>query len=148
MTKRFLIDATDPRFFVPGNEDVLAFVRRANPFAHSDPGSVLLELGKCVAGSHDYSPSYKDCAYVVLHTDAWRIVAIAFGQRMLAFRLAAASHAAALADGGTPAPEIGPDWVSFAAFDSRKGNAEHRARLERWCAQAFADVAALPAAGE
>ena len=56
MTGKFLIDVTDPRFDIPQNADVLAFVRRANPFAHSDVGSLLLELGKGVAGSHAYSP--------------------------------------------------------------------------------------------
>ena len=46
MAGKFLIDLTDDRFHVAGNEDVLAFVRRTNPFAHSDVGSLLLELGK------------------------------------------------------------------------------------------------------
>ena len=35
-TGRFLIDVTDARFFTPENADVLAFIRRGNPFAHSD----------------------------------------------------------------------------------------------------------------
>lgn len=141
MPGKFLIDVTDPRFFVPGNEDVLAFVRRANPFAHSDPGSLLLELGDAVAGSHAYCPSYRDCAYVVLHDDASRIFAIAFGQRWLAFRLAPESQPGALADGATAAANIGPDWVSFDTWDRAASSDERRARLERWCRQAFADRA-------
>ena len=93
-------------------------------------------------GARAYCPSYAQCAYVVLHTGAWRIVAIAFGQRGLAFRLSApASRAAALADGGTPAPEVGPDWVAFAPWGARGADGDVRARLERWCARAFADAA-------
>lgn len=131
-----LIDVTDPRFSTAGNADVLAFVRRTNPFAHSDVGSVLLSLGKGIPGAHAYCPSYKSCAYVVLHTESSRIFAIAYGQRGLAFRLAPVSRVRALADEGAPVPEIGPDWVAFAPW----GSAEQRARLERWSAQAMADV--------
>lgn len=140
MAGKYLIDLTDARFHVAGNEDVLAFVRRANPFAHSDLGSLLLELGKGVRGSRAYSPSFAQCAYVVLHTDAWLIFAIAFGQRGLAFRLTSASRTAALADGGVGASNVGPDWVSFDPWDPALPGAVQRARLERWCARASADA--------
>jgi hypothetical protein len=73
MTGKFLIDLTDSRFHIAENEDVLEVVRRANPFAHSDVGSLLLDLGKQIPGARAYSPSYASYAYVVLHTDAWRI---------------------------------------------------------------------------
>jgi len=140
MGGKFLIDLTDPRFRVVANEDVLEFVRRTNPFAHSDVGSLLLELGKWVAGARAYSPSYRQYAYVVLHTDAWRIFAIAFGQRGLAFRLTAISRAEALGEGGVAAPAIGPDWVAFDPWDVSTRTGDVRIRLQRWCAQAFADA--------
>src|SRR5512146_3356954 len=98
MAGKFLIDLTDARFHVAGNEDVLEFVRRANPFAHSDVGSLLLTLGEAIPGSRAYCPSYAQCAYVVLHTEAWRIFAVGFGERGRAFRLAPASRRAALGD--------------------------------------------------
>lgn len=142
MTGKFLIDLTDARFHVAGNEDVLEFVRRANPFAHSDVGSLLLELGKAISGASAYSPSYASYAYVVLHNHAGRIFAIAFGQRGLAFRLAPASREVALTAGATAASDIGPEWVSFDPWDVHVSAGDQRARLERWCAQAFADVAA------
>ena len=141
MPGKFLIDVTDARFFVTPNDDVIAFVRRANPFAHSDVGSLLIALGKELPGVHAYCPSYKSCAYVVLHTDADRIFAIAFGQRGLAFRLAAPALAEAIADGGTPAPEIGPDWVRFEPWDAT-AKPDARERLRRWCRHAFADATA------
>ena len=143
MPDKYLIEVTDPRLFVPGNEDVLAFIRRASPFAHTDVGSILVELGHSVAGAHAYSPSYKQCAYVVLHTDTWQVVAIAFHRWGLAFRFAPSSQAAALADGGAPAPEIGPDWVSFAPWGPNPpGDGGPPVSLERWCAQAVADAPA------
>jgi hypothetical protein len=135
----WLIDMTDPRFLGTDNEAVIEFIRRANPFAHSDVGSLLLELGKGITGAHAYSPSYKQYAYVVLHTDVSRIFAIAYGQRGLAFRLAAPSYSEALADDGTAAGDIGPDWVAFDPWNPNVSTSELRARLERWSLQAFTD---------
>lgn len=99
MAGKFLIDVTDARFLIPENEDVLEFIRRVNPFAHSDVGTVLFELGKEL-GTPAYCPSTKSCACVILHTPAGRIFAIAYGQRGLALRLADAAQSEALADGG------------------------------------------------
>ena len=39
MPSKFLIDLTDPRFLMDANEDVVRFIRVANPFCHSDVGS-------------------------------------------------------------------------------------------------------------
>jgi hypothetical protein len=135
----WLIDMTDPRFLVAGNEDVIEFIRRTNPFAHSDVGALLLELGKQIDGAIAYSPSYEQCAYVVLHTDATRIFAIAYGQRGLAFRLSPPSRELALADGGTAAHDVGTDWIAFDPWNPRVSRPAIRARLERWSARAFAD---------
>ena len=137
--KKWLIDVTDPRFMVAGNEDVIEFIRRVNPFAHSDVGSFLLDLGKKIDGAQAYCPSYKQYAYVVLHTDASRIFAIAYGQRGLAFRLSPASLGAAVRDGGTTADDIGDDWVTFDPWNPNVSTPQLKARLERWSAQAFAD---------
>ena len=131
---------TAARFVIAGNADVIEFIRRANPFAHSDVGSLLLELGRKIPGASAYSPSYKQYAYVVLHTDASRIFAMAYGQRGLAVRLSPSSRDAALADGGTAADDIGRDWVAFDPWKPDVATAAQQARLERWAAQAFADA--------
>src|SRR5258708_3604210 len=138
MAGKFLIDLTDESLKIPPNDDVIGFIRETNPFAHSDVGSVLLSLGKAIPGAHVYSPSYASFAYVILHTEAKRIFAIAFGQRGLAFRITQPAQAAALTDAAVPAPEIGPDWVSFAPWGAQT-TANSMARLHLWCAQAFAD---------
>lgn len=141
MAGKFLIDVTDERFKIAVNESVIDFIRRANPFAHTDVGGLLIELGEALPGASEYCPSYPSCAYVVLHNDANRIFGIAYGQRGLALRLAEPSYVAATADGGTAAPNIGPDWLSFAPYDA-KGQTGTRARLNRWSARALSDAAA------
>lgn len=133
---KFLIDVTDARFSIADNADVIEFIRKTNPFAHSDVGSVLFELRKTTPGAHAYCPVPSIYSYVVLHTDA-RIFAIAFGMRGLAFRLSKSDLTAALADSGVGAPEIGGDWVRFEPW-SRETVDVTRARLQKWCDRACA----------
>ena len=56
MAGKFLIELTDPRFQIADNADVIEFIRRVNPFAHSDVGSMLFDLGKEIPGAHAYCP--------------------------------------------------------------------------------------------
>src|SRR4051794_31982374 len=74
----FLIDMTDPRFFIAANHDVMEFVRRTSPSCHTDVGTPLIEFVKEIPAAHHYSPSYRQLAYVVLHTDANHIFAIGY----------------------------------------------------------------------
>src|SRR5262249_53754631 len=99
MAGKLLIELTDPRFLIEDNADVIEFIRRANPFAHSDVGSVLFELGKEIAGAYAYCPVPSAYSYVVLHTDENQIFAIAFGMSGLAFRIPPDDDAKALSDG-------------------------------------------------
>ena len=119
MTGHFLIDLTDPQFFVPDNAEVLEFIRRANPFAHSDVGSVLFDVVKQIPGAQAYCPSVRSYAYVVLHTAAHRIFATAYDMRGLAVRLSAVPYAEALVAGGVDAAEIGADWVRIDPWGPR-----------------------------
>jgi hypothetical protein len=75
----------------------------------------------------------------VLHTDAARIFALAYGQRGLAFRFAPATRDAVIAGGGSPADDIGRDWFKFDPWNPQVSPAELQARLERWSARAFAE---------
>ena len=137
MTGKFLIELTDPRFVSDDNADVIEFIRRVNPFAHSDVGSVLFELGQETPRAHAYCPVPSVYSYVVLHTDTNRIFGIAFGMRGLAFRLAPDDEAAALADGGIHASDIGAGWLRFEPW-GQGPRAVTDARLRRWCARACA----------
>ena len=77
---------------------------------------------------------------MVLHTDTWQVVAIAFHRKGIAFRFAPPSRADALADGGALAPEIGPDWVSFAPYGPNPPENSPPKSLEQWCVRAVADA--------
>ena len=129
----FLIDLTDARFKIPANDAVIDFIRRANPFAHSDLGSRLISLGKAIAGAHAYCPSYSSCAYVVLHTEGRVIFAIAFGMRDIAFRL----PSDVLAQGGAPFLEIGEDWLCVDPFPGPATRDASDALLQRWVEAAY-----------
>lgn len=139
MAGKLLIELTDPRFAIDDNADVMEFIRRVNPFAHSDVGSVLFELGKEISGAHAYCPVPSVCSYVVLHTDANRIFAIAFGMSGLAFRLGSNDEMAALSDGGVRAADIGAGWMRFEPWGS-DSRAVTEGRLRRWCARAHANA--------
>ena len=133
----FLIDLTDARFKIPENADVIAFIERTNPSAHSDVGSIVFDLGRAIPGAKAYCPRPSSLAYVVLHTEQSKIVAIAYGQRGFAIRLPPSDHAAAVADDGVPGPEIGAEWIKFEPFAQRS----QRKPLEvihAWCARAIA----------
>ncbi len=137
MPARLLIDLTDARLFIRPNDAVIAFIRRANPFAHSDVGSLLFGLGKSVPGAVAYCPAPANYAYVVLHTAENVVFAIAYDMTGLASRLDGASYDEALADGGVPQPEIGADWVRFHPWPPGVPEAETRDRLHRWCMTGF-----------
>ena len=143
MAGKFLIDVTDDRFKIPPNDDVISFIRRVNPFSHSDVGSLLIDIGKAIDGSAPYCPSYGSCAYVVLHTADDRVFAISYGQHTMAFRRPLKVLDQAVADGGALEPNIGAGWVRFEPW-GRNGVGQER--LAHWARLAFADVSAPPAA--
>jgi hypothetical protein len=138
MAGKFLIDVTDARFQTAENADVIEFIRRTNPFAHSDVGSILFDYAKAIPGIRAYSPAPASFAYVVLHDDHDRIVAIAFGQRGFGVRLAPASMDGAVADGAIRAPDIGPDWVTFDPWDVNDKTRKQKLRV--WTERAIADA--------
>jgi hypothetical protein len=125
-----LIDLTDAKFKIQVNEAVVDYIGRANPFAHSDVGGKLIELAKGVAGAHAYSPDYRACAYVVLHSDANVIFAMASGMSSIAFRLPQAAAREASADRAAPC-DIGKGWLAFDPFGrpSKPGEGV----LVKWC---------------
>jgi len=72
----FLIDLTDERFKIPANQAVIDYIRRENPFAHSDIGAELIRSAKLVPDAQYYCPSFSSLAYVALHTKANIVFAI------------------------------------------------------------------------
>jgi hypothetical protein len=140
----FLIDITEERFTIPANHAVIEYIRRENPFAHSDNGDKLIKLAKRIPNTHSYCPSFASCAYVVLHTDANVIFAIALGMLSIDFRLPTAVVIDAIANGNGKASPIGDDWLSVNPFREGLATSTNDARLLQWCeaAHTYAEVLA------
>jgi hypothetical protein len=139
----WLIDVTDQRFKISVNAAVIDHIGRTNPFAHSDLGQKLIELGRALPGAVAYCPDYRACAYVLLHDADNRIFAFAGGMLDLSFRLSPALHGEALDEGhGRPSP-IGGEWFDFPVFRMGAARASE-AQLSRYCAAAQHHVATLP----
>jgi hypothetical protein len=133
----FLIDLTEKRFKTPANQAVIDFIRRVNPYAHSDLGLKLIELGKAIGGTHYHCPAFSSYAYVVLHTESNVIFAIAFGMRDIAFRLPVGGVRSALAQGFAQSSEIGKEWLCVNPFPAGGPTAEVEAQLRSLCTRAF-----------
>jgi hypothetical protein len=138
----FLIDLTDERFKIPPNRDVIQYIRRENPFAHSDVGGLLIALGRRVPGAQHYCPSLSSLAYVVLHTPANLIFAIATGMHKIDFRLPFELVTEAIESGEAEHsaighPGSGSAWLSCRPFPKGEPKALIETRLKRWCEAAY-----------
>ena len=120
----WLIDMTDRRFMIPVNVAIVDHIRRVNPFAHSDLGQKLLDLGKTLTGGGAYSPSFKACAYVVLYDEADRIFAFAGGMHELSFRLPAELAREIVGGGAARLSAIGGDWIEVPVYRPGVRNAD------------------------
>jgi len=123
------------RFDVPANAEVLAFLRRAQPSAHSDVADELSSSARFLRGVRTWCPDPARYAFVVLHVEDGTILAVAWGQAALAYRLPPARLDEARADGGlaTGVPELGEEWTRFEPWRSGETLEATRARLARWC---------------
>jgi hypothetical protein len=127
-----LIDVTDRKFLVAANQAVLAYIAKANPFAHTDVGSKLIALSKALPDIVFYCPDFRNCAYVALHDKSNRIIALAASMRDLHFRLPLRDIQPALS-AGAERSEIGSEWIFADAFAAKN---DWDATLQSWCASA------------
>ncbi len=126
----------DERFCTDANADVLGFLCRTNPSAHSDVADELTRAGARAGGIRSYCPDPSRYAFVALHGEDLTIIGLAFGSSGLALRLPGNRLAEALREGGAEAADLGPGWVRFAPWTDRETLAQSRDRLARWCAVA------------
>jgi hypothetical protein len=131
---------------IPWNADVLAFLERARPSAHSDVASELARAACGLPGARAFCPAPAGYAWVALHTPEGRVFGLAYGMKALALRLGPHDAVAALRDRGERAEEIGPGWIVFDPFLTDERSDATRARLARFCRAAF-DEASGPAPG-
>ena len=130
----------DTRFDIPENESVLAFLRDANPSAHSDVAEELLRSAERIPGVAHYCPDSQSYAFVVLHLQDSTIIGMAYGQSALAYRLPDHLHAEACEQRAWTAEELGPDWLRFEPWSEAETLQESRHRLGRWCSVAAREM--------
>jgi len=126
----------DERFSTEANAEVLSFLRRVNPSAHSDVAEELHRAGADLPVVRYYCPDVARYAFAVLHLEDLTIVGLAFGMSALAFRLPEDRIPEALRGGGSLADELGSGWVRFEPWTDVETLAQSRQRLARWCAVA------------
>ena len=95
------------------NRNVLTYL--ADKSAHSDIGELLLKAVAPLGDAQLFCPDWNQCRYVTASTQGL-IFAFAVGMNTMAFRLDPVMHERALATGGIPRPECGPDLAAFTAF--------------------------------
>jgi hypothetical protein len=128
--------ALDPQFRIPVNRSVVEFIERANPSAHSDVASALIDAAKGLRDVRHYCPDSARYAYVVLHTGDHVIFGLAYGMNALALRVGADDVERGVADRGWADAELGEGWVRFDPFAVDEPTKVTRDRLRRWCARA------------
>jgi hypothetical protein len=109
----------------PENADVLAYLRREHPSAHDDAAYALEKSARGMPDVREWCPSPQEYAFVALATQSRRVFALARGMQSIVLALPAEEHAAALAAGARPCPEIGARWLEWLAFAGHD--------LARWC---------------
>ena len=132
------------RFSKPGNSDAVQYLANHHPSAHSDLADELFTAAGPARANKFFCPNGSSYAYVLLHTDADVIYAVAIGMKQIAFRLPTVSLIAALAAGGEAAQVIGTNWISFPIFLRKSDISLERARLKHWCGIAAAHADAVP----
>ena len=121
------------RFNRPANRQVVDYLVRHHPSAHSDVTTEMLLAAEDIADKGVFCPDPQRFAYCLLHTPEGVIFALATGMSSLAFLLPADAIDEALAEGAQAWPELGKRWVSFYPFDPEVPTETMRERLQRWC---------------
>lgn len=132
---------------IPANAEVLAWLRREDPSAHSDVASELLDAARGLGPVRSFCPDPAGYKWVALADERNRIFALAFGMSAVAFRVGAEGEERALAEGAVEAPELGEGWVRFTAYRPEERREEGRARLRRWCRAAREAAGRAPRGG-
>ena len=126
------------RWRLPGNAEVIAVLEDGQLSAHSD---VAEELARAAEGLPDvtrWCPDPAGYSAEVLVAAGGRIFGVASGMSGLDFRLPSNLRDAALNDGATLSPTLGPAWFRFDPFQPDVPQEQIRARLRHWCRVAHA----------
>lgn len=125
------------RFSGDQNVEVVGFLTREHPSAHSDVTDELQKAAVGLPGVGWFCPDVQRYAYMVLHSKQDLIFGIALGMSELVLKLPEDQIAAAVRDGGEPRLDIGNHWIRFNPFVSSVSMADTRSKLRHWCRVAF-----------
>ena len=126
------------KFGIITNKEVLSFLKKGSPSAHSDLVDEFRLAAQSAPGVHFYCPDTSKYAFFATHLADYRIVALALGMRKIVFRLPKSLASDAVQNGGVLFPEIGPEWVSFTLASNNEPESESRRKLGHWFRKALA----------
>jgi hypothetical protein len=125
-------------FRTPHNEAVVRFVEGLPDLsAHDEVASALIASARGLPGVMSYCPDAQRYAYVVLHTREHRIFGLAFGMRVLSYRLPDARREEAQSEGGSACADVGGEWIQFDPWQSS-------VNAQKWCRVAYRHALAPP----
>ena len=125
------------KFEIIANQEVLSFLKKCSPSAHSDLVDEFRLAAQSAPGVHFYCPNTSQYAFFAAHLADYTIVALALGMHKIVFRLPKALVSDAVQDGGFSFPEIGPEWVSFTLESKNEPEDESRRKLDHWFRKAL-----------
>jgi hypothetical protein len=120
------------KFETMANKDVLSFLKKSSPSAHSDLVDEFRLAAQSAPDVHFYCPDTSNYAFYAAHLADYTIVALALGMRKIAFRLPKSLVFDAVQDGGVSFPEIAPEWVSFTLASNSEQEVASRRKLGHW----------------
>ncbi|MBW2476618.1 MAG: hypothetical protein JRE63_04755 [Deltaproteobacteria bacterium] len=127
----------DEQFETSANKEVLFFLKKCSPSAHSDLVDEFMFAGQSASGVHFYCPDTSNYAFFAGHLADYTIVALALGMHRIVFRLPRPLVCDAIHNGGSLFPEIGREWVSFAPSLNSESEVDFRRKLGYWFRKAL-----------
>lgn len=125
------------KFETIANKDVLSFLKKCSPSAHSDLVDEFRLAAQSAPGVHFYCPDTIRYAFFAAHLADDTIVALALGMHKVVFRLPKSLVSDAVQDGGVSFPEIGSEWVLFSLDSRNEPEVDSRRKLAHWFREAL-----------
>jgi hypothetical protein len=126
----------------PANREVIAYLERQRPSAHSDIATELLDAAAHLPARQSFCPDPAGYAYEALHLPNGVIYALAIGMGMLIFRLPEPPQPLETNQTFRLFQEISREWWAVEMF--RSGDISHdRDMARRLCACAYRQAASL-----
>jgi hypothetical protein len=127
----------DARLRIASNREIVAYLDREQPYAHSDLAEALVRAA--VPGMDYFCPAPGRYAYLAAFLPNLVIVAVAEGMQAVLIRVRLDAVSQAVAQGATLALDVGTTWVRLAMFSGTISQNTSRALLATWLCDASRD---------